>query len=83
MRKNHQFPIQRATLVHRDEAPLRRNELEEQQTKMLRVRRDKGHAAQQHVHSSSAIFEDLYKRGHVLGFGEGQERTKSALWGWR
>ena len=83
MRKNQQFPIQRATVVRRDEAPLRRNEPKDQQTKMLRVCSDKGHVAQKYVHSSSVIFKDLYKRGHVLGFGDEQERTKLAFWGWR
>ena len=47
---------------------VRHNKPEEQQTKMLQVRRNECRAAQQHIQPISAVFEDLYKRGHVLGF---------------
>ena len=57
---------------------VRRGEPEEQQMNMLQVRRGKGRAAQQHVELISAVFEDLYKRGHVLGF-EGRTGDESKL----
>ena len=44
------------------------SEPKDQQTKMLRVRRGKGRVAQQHVQPISAVFKDLYNRGHVLRF---------------
>ena len=60
-----------------------RSEPEEQQTKMLRVRRNEGRATHQHVQPILAILEDQYKGGHVLGLNDGREMTKLALWGWR
>ena len=67
MKKNQQFPIHEAMpLVRHDEGvccgegTLHRGELEEQQMKMLWVRRGEGCVAQQHVQSISTIFEDLF-----------------------
>ena len=83
IRKNHKFPIDEATpLVRHDEGTLRRHEgvyrsegthhcdePKEQQTKILRARCDEGRAAKQYVQPISSIFEDLYKGGHIQGFG--------------